>query len=124
TRPGIALYGAPPAASLVSHIRPVVTARARILQLRHARIGDSVGYGATAGIARDSVLAVTGAGYADGLFGAASGSGVPLRAGRAGAVGWIAGQRFPVVGRVSMDLTVFDVTDVPGVREGDFVELF
>jgi alanine racemase len=125
TRPGIALYGAAPCAALAEHVRPVVTARTRIGQLRHAGAGETVGYGATATLARDSVLAVTGAGYADGLFRAASGSGVPLRNGKvAGAHGWIAGHTVPVVGRVSMDLAVFDVSGVPGVAEGDFIELF
>lgn len=126
TRPGIALYGAAPCPALAPHLRPVATARARILQLRHARAGTAIGYGATATLHRDSLLAVAGAGYADGLLRAASGSGVPLRAGGSeGAAGWIAGRRVPLVGRVTMDLATFDVTDVRhAVHEGAFIELF
>lgn len=126
-RAGIVLYGAPPVAALEGVVRPVVTARARILQLRQASAGEMVGYGAAALLTRDSVLAVTGAGYADGLLRAASGAGVAHRSSEsAGAQGSIAGRLVPVIGRISMDLTIFDVTDVPAgsVNEGDFIELF
>jgi alanine racemase len=125
TRPGIALYGAAPVPALAGRLRPVVTACARILQLRHAKAGETVGYGGAQRLERDSVLATVGAGYADGLARAASGAGVEARAsGRPGAMGWIAGSLVPVVGRISMDLTVFDVTGAPHVAEGDFIELF
>jgi alanine racemase len=126
-RAGIVLYGAPPVAALDGVVRPVATARARILQLRQAMAGEIVGYGAATTLSRDTTLAVTGAGYADGLLRAASGAGVDQRAGGTpGAQGWIAGHRVPVIGRISMDLTIFDVTDVPAgtVNEGDFIELF
>lgn len=126
-RAGIVLYGAPPVAALDGVVRPVATARARVLQLRRARSGEIVGYGGAARLQRDSLLAVTGAGYADGLLRAASGAGVDQRVGGTpGAQGWIAGHRVPVIGRISMDLTIFDVTDLPAgsVGEGDLIELF
>src|SRR5690606_18882728 len=65
-RAGIVMYGAPPVAALEAVVKPVATARARVLQLRRADAGQIVGYGAAARLTRDSVLAVTGAGYADG----------------------------------------------------------
>ncbi len=108
-------------------MRPVVTAEARIVQLRHAKAGETASYGATAVLARDTVIAIAAVGYADGYLRAQSGTGVPLRqTGIGGGVGFLHGQRVPVLGRVTMDLTLFDVTDLPAgsVRAGDYIELF
>ncbi|MCR4266861.1 alanine racemase [Nitratireductor sp. ZSWI3] len=126
TRPGIALYGGSPIAGPENPMRPVVTAEARIAQLRHVPAGQSVSYGATP-VARDTLVAVASAGYADGYHRAASGAGVPLRqAVASGASGFVAGQRVPVIGRVTMDLTLFDVTALgpDTLQVGDFIELF
>ena len=122
TRPGIALYGGDSNAA-----RSVVTAEARIVQVRQAKAGETVSYGATVTLARDTTIAVAGAGYADGFPRASSGSGVPLReAMPQGGAGAIQGMRVPVLGRVTMDFTMFDVTDLPAgsVEEGDWIELF
>ncbi len=119
TRPGIALYGgralegAPPMA-------PVVRLLARIATVREAEAGETVGYGASHTLSRRSRIAVVTAGYADGyirLFGASDV--------RPGAHGFIGLHEVPVLGRVSMDLTAFDVTDVPEplARRGGWVEL-
>ena len=127
TRPGIALYGGEAVNGMDNPMRTAVTAEARILQIREARSGEAVSYGGTATLSRDSRLAVVSAGYADGYLRALSGSGVPLReTGIPGAFGFIAGHKVPVVGRVTMDLTIFDVTDVPAgaISAGDYVELF
>ncbi|GIL03040.1 MAG: alanine racemase, biosynthetic [Alphaproteobacteria bacterium] len=113
TRPGIALYGGEAVNRSAGPMMPVATFEARILQLRRARKGETVGYGATTTLARDSVLAIAGVGYADGYLRAASGAGVPQRQLGAGASGAIAGRPVPVVGRISMDATAFDVTDLP-----------
>lgn len=118
-RPGIALYGGgchPQAQS-----EPVVIAEARVLQLRQANAGETVGYGATRTLTRDSRIAVLGAGYADGYLRAAGGTDE-----RPGASVYIAGRRAPLLGRVSMDLVAADVTDIPDdeVRRGDWAELF
>lgn len=126
TRPGVALFGGRPAAGMADVIRPVATAEARVAQLRHVAAGRSVSYGATP-VARDTLIAVASIGYADGYPRTASGGGVPLRAAVAeGAAGFIHGARVPVVGRVTMDLTMFDVTalGVDGVKVGDAIELF
>lgn len=126
TRPGIELYGGMAGAAGFAP-RTVVTAQARVLQVRRAARGEAVGYGAAMRLMRDSELAIAGAGYADGLPRAASGAGVPLRAALpGGAMGFIRGQRVPVAGRISMDLTIFDVTGLgaDAVAPGDMIELF
>lgn len=126
TRPGIALYGGEAVSGVPNRMRPVVTAEARVLMLRHAHAGQSVSYGAAHGLARNSRIAVCGVGYADGFHRSASGAGVPLRKSVAeGAFGAINGVRVPVLGKITMDLTMFDVTDLPegAVKPGDWVEL-
>lgn len=127
TRPGIAIYGGEALDGVKNPSRPVVTAETRILQIRHAKAGEPVSYGATHVLARDSRLAIVSTGYADGYHRALSGSGVPLRqAVHEGGFGFVAGRRVPVAGRITMDLTIFDVTDVPEneIQAGDYIELF
>ncbi|MDZ5696279.1 alanine racemase [Chelativorans sp. M5D2P16] len=125
TRPGIALYGGAPNGTKPNPMRQVVTAEARIAQVRRAKAGETVSYGATP-LARDTIIAVASTGYADGYHRAASGGGVPLRAVDGGASGFFHGQAVPVLGRVTMDLTLFDVTDLGAddVAVGDHIELF
>lgn len=126
TRPGIALYGGV-APTDQCPIRAVVKAQARIIQVRSAQAGDAVGYGGAAVLRRDTLIAIAAAGYADGYHRAGSGAGVPLRqSGEVGAFGYIGGKRVPVLGRISMDMTAFDVTDLgaDAVTAGDMIELF
>ena len=114
-RPGIGLYGGNPQPAKPNPFQVAVRLTARILQLRRAGKGETVGYGATFRTNRPSLLATAGVGYADGLMRAISNRG-------AAAVG---GVRAPIVGRVSMDLVTLDVTDVPGtLRTGMDVEFF
>lgn len=127
TRPGIALYGGEAVNRAENPMQVVATAKARILQIRRAPAGSTVSYGATVRLPRDTKIAVCAVGYADGYLRSLSGSGIPLRDTDAPApVASLHGQAIPVLGRVTMDLTMFDVTDVVGqkVRCGDFVELF
>lgn len=127
TRPGIALYGGEPISGEANPMRPVVHAEARILQIRQARAGEFVSYGATHRLTRDSRLAIVGAGYADGWQRALSGSGIRLRDPvPEGGHGIAAGQTVPIVGRVTMDLTTFDITGLAenAVRTGDYIGLF
>lgn len=127
TRPGVALFGGVAVEGIENPLRPVVTAEARVIQIRHVRAGETASYGATVTLDRDTVIAVAATGYADGYHRALSGSGVPLRkAVAAGGTGFVAGHEVPVLGRVTMDLTLFDITDVPedAVTEGDWIELF
>lgn len=126
TRPGIALYGGEPVTGAVAPMRPVVTAEAQVLTVRTAMSGQTVSYGAAHTLTRDSRIAVCGVGYADGFHRSASGAGVPLRSAVAeGAYGAVGGVRVPVIGKITMDLTMFDVTDLPedAVSAGDWIEL-
>lgn len=111
TRPGIALYGGTPRHEAKGHIRQVVFPEARVLQLRTVRAGESVGYGATWRAAHDTRVAVTNMGYADGYLRSHAGSGGATWQGRA----------LPLIGRVSMDLTAFDASDIVGLDEGEWL---
>lgn len=117
-RPGSALYGVNPSPGRPNPMRQVVRLEAPVLQVREIPAGATVGYGAAWTAPRPSRIATVAAGYADGYLRALSGQ---------GAVGWAvghpAGRPVPLVGRVSMDLLTFDVTDLPGVAPGDMVEL-
>lgn len=127
TRPGIALYGGRTSTKTSREMLPVVTALAHIIAVRKAAAGETVSYGATAQLHRDSRLAVCSVGYADGYRRSLSGAGTVLRQhAPEGACGFVHGHKVPVVGRVTMDLTVFDVTDVPEglFKPGDSIELF
>lgn len=126
TRPGIALYGGNPVASLTTVMDCVVTAKARVLQIRQAKAGQTVSYSAAQVLSRDTTIAVLGIGYADGFHRSLSGAGVPLRSAiEQGGHAAFDGVKVPVIGKVTMDLTMFDVTDLgPGVvKPGDWLEL-
>jgi alanine racemase len=110
-RPGIGLYGGGPEPREGEKPRTVVTLTSPILQLREVKSGETVGYGATWAADRDMTLATVGLGYADGFLRAASNRGM----------GVIAGQKRPIVGRVSMDLIVVDVTGTNAAL-GDEIE--
>jgi alanine racemase len=99
-RAGIGLYGGNPFARAPSPVAPVVTLEGRILQLRQVAAGESIGYGATFTAPAPMEVAVVGLGYGDGL--------PRLLSNRGEAV--LHGRRCPIVGRISMDLTVIDVT--------------
>jgi alanine racemase len=114
TRPGLALYGGVPRPEAVDHIRQVVRPRAQILQRRTIRGGESVGYGATYVADRQREAAILNIGYADGYLRGFSGTGHALA--DDGAV-------LPLLGRVSMDLVVIDVTERPSLGEGDWLEI-
>lgn len=126
-RPGIALYGGNPFTGLPNPMAPVVTAEARVVQVRQVKAGQTVSYGATMTLDRDTMIAVASIGYADGYPRGGSGAGVALRSvNPAGAYGFLHGRAVPALGRITMDLTLFDVTDLaPGsVGNGDWIELF
>ena len=126
TRPGIAIYGAEAVNDVPNPMRQVVSAKTRILQVRRAKMGETVGYGATHTLSRDSRIAICSVGYADGYHRAMSGSGVPVREARKpGGMGAVGRHLVPVLGRVSMDLTAFDVTDIPDseLEAAEWVEL-
>jgi alanine racemase len=104
-----------------------------IVQFKDVARGDQVGYGATYQVTKPERHATLAVGYADGYHRAASGSGVPLSENGGGGFGFLNGCKVPIVGRISMDLTAFDITDVPdgsvnqgnwpGKWPGDWIEL-
>ncbi len=120
TRPGIALYGGRASTSGANPVEPVLWLFGRIAQVRWAEAGETVGYGAAQTLKRRTRIATVTAGYADGYFRSASASDS-----REGPPGYIGDDRLPLLGRVSMDLIMFDATDVPDecVRRGGFIEL-
>ena len=118
-RPGLAVYGhclplehASSAGRVVNALQPALTWKTHVIGVREVVAGETVGYGATFTATQPMKLALIPVGYADGFRRAAS-SGV--------GDGWvvIAGQRTRVVGRVSMNLTVVDVTSLSEVAVGD-----
>jgi len=119
-RPGCALYGINPTPEADNPMQPVVELKARIVQIRNIERGDTVGYGGTWTARRPTRLAIVSAGYADGYFRAAS-----ANDGTRGAEVVVAGKRCPIAGRISMDLTAVDITDLDknAVRRGHMVTL-
>lgn len=113
TRPGIALYGGIVRNELRDKIQQVVFPKAAIIQVRQAPKGATIGYNGTYTAPQDMRLGIISLGYADGYLRGFS---------NAGHV-YFAGQALPVVGRVSMDLTIVDITSHPHIREGDWVDI-
>lgn len=101
--------------SMLAQVRtePVFSFHTRVALVKRLPAGTSISYGRTHVLRRDTTVAILSAGYADGLPRAASNRGQVL----------IRGQRCPVLGRITMDQTVVDVTEVPGVAGGDEVIL-
>ena len=101
-------------------MKPVVELTGRILQIRSVARDQTIGYGATWTARRNSRIAVVAAGYADGLLRSASASDE-----RPGGSAIIAGNRCPIVGRISMDLMTVDISDLPdrAVHRGEVATL-
>ncbi len=113
-RPGIYLYGGHPLAGSgaeaeIAPPRPVAAVRARIVLVREVPPGSTVGYGATYAAPGPERWATLAIGYGDGY---------PRKLGNRG-FALVHGKRVPVRGRISMDMTVVDVSSVPDVRPGD-----
>ena len=109
-RPGLLLYGYHTAkqGAVPDDVRPILTWKTTVAHLHHIQRGDSVSYNRTFIANRPSLIAVLPVGYADGYNRLLSNRGAVL----------IGGRRVPVVGRVCMDMTMVDVTDLPGVEIG------
>ena len=116
-RPGLMLYGYNPLEAALDgpriDVRPALSLVTRIAFLKRTPAGVPISYGRTFVTKRESLIATTPVGYADGYARGLSNRGEAL----------VRGTRVPVAGRVCMDMTMLDVTDVPGVREGDDVVL-
>ena len=115
-RPGIATYGHAPSedAEGILDLRPLMTVRTTVAQLREIPAGTSISYGRTYTAERDMRVAVLPIGYADGLLRGLSGK-VSFR---------IRGRMARSVGRICMDMCMVDVSEIPGVRVGDEAALF
>jgi alanine racemase len=119
-RPGAALYGVNPTPGQPNPMQGVVQLTGRILQIRGVASDETVGYDATWTAKRPSRIAVVALGYADGVMRAGSGTDE-----RPGGTAIVAAQRCPIIGRISMDLTCIDITDLPdgAVHRGDLATL-
>jgi alanine racemase len=112
-RPGVVLYGGGPFQRPDPRVAAVATFEAPILQIRDVPPGDSVGYDGIWTAPTPTRVATIAAGYADGV----------LRAQSPGGYGWLDGGRWPLLGRVSMDLIALDVTGCAAARPGAMVQL-
>jgi len=109
-RPGLMLYGYGADAQRAQEpLSPVLSLTAKVLQVRSVPAGQTVSYSRDFTTRRASKLAVLSIGYADGYPRALSNRGAVL----------LHGRRAPIVGRVCMDLTIVDVTDIPAAQVGD-----
>ena len=110
-RPGLVVYGVNPlpVPQSLLELAPVLSFKTQVMQVRTVQRGCSVGYGNSFTASRDSRIATLSVGYADGLMRALSNSAYVL----------IRGQRLPIVGKISMDLTLVDATEATNVEVGD-----
>lgn len=111
TRPGLALYGGIPRREFATTIRQTAYPEAAVIQVRHLQAGDRIGYNATQVADRPIRAGVIALGYADGYLRCWSGKGRFL----------FRGNDLPVLGRISMDLTIVDLTKAPDCGEGDWL---
>lgn len=115
-RPGIILYGMEPSES-IRHpldLQPAMELKTVISQKKEIPAGATVSYGRTFTASQGTVVATVPIGYADGYPRHFSGKAQML----------VRGKRAPIIGRVCMDQLMLDVTDIPGVEEGDVVTVF
>ncbi len=119
-RLGIGLYGVDSSNSGKSdsyrmNLQTVATLKSTVAQVKHLKKGESVSYNRKGVIEKESVIATVRIGYADGY---------PRRLGNGTGKVWVKGKLAPVIGTVCMDMFMIDVTDIPGVQEGDDVIIF
>ncbi len=113
-RPGLMLYGSSPLPAMQEELRPALSWKARVVLVREVAKGDSISYGRTFIASEPMRVAVLAVGYADGFPRQASGNGAGVLLG---------GDRCPLLGRVTMDQIVVDVSACPGVQAGDAATL-
>ncbi len=114
-RLGIGLYGIDSAGSHRLDLQEVSTLKTTIAQIKHLHEGDTIGYNRKGIAVNGTVIATVRIGYADG-YARALGNGVGKM--------WINGLLAPTIGIISMDMTMIDITGIPGVKEGDEVVVF
>jgi len=112
-RPGIALYGSEPVADQALGLKPVMTLSGAVMQIREISAGTPISYDATFRARAAMRVAVVSLGYADGLPRDLSNRGHAF----------FNGYKLPIIGRICMDYTMLDVTDIP-IKPGDCVEFW
>ena len=115
-RVGLMQYGLPPSSgSFLASLRPepVLSFHARVVLVKDLPAGTAVSYNRTKTLSRPTRVAIVAVGYGDGVPTAASNRGFFL----------VRGQRCPILGRVTMDQTIVDITDVPSVAVGDIATI-
>jgi alanine racemase len=115
TRPGLMLYGVSPLAEHQKKLSTVMRLKSRVTLSRWLPAGHGISYGREYVTSQPTKVATVGIGYGDGYPRHLSGKGVEV---------FVGGRRCPILGRVTMDQIMIDVTHVPHVKEGDEVELF
>lgn len=113
TRPGLALYGGVPREELAEHIRPVARVEAQLLQTRNLSPGEGVGYNATYIAPTHMRVGTVSVGYADGF----------LRSRGPGNALHHEGRALPILGKVSMDMVVVDLSGAPGIEAGAWLDV-
>lgn len=114
-RPGLMLYGISPLPTHQDKLHNVMSLKSRVTLIRELPAGHGVSYGRAFITTRPTKVATIGIGYGDGYPRHLSGQGAEV---------WIRGQRHPLLGRVTMDQIMIDVTDHPEIEVGDEVEVF
>lgn len=114
SRPGLMLYGVAPLPGFQERLTTVMTLKSRVTLVRLLPAGHGVSYGRQFVTTRPTRVATVGIGYGDGYPRHVSGNGPDV---------WIRGRRFPILGRITMDQVMVDVTESE-VAEGDEVEMF
>ena len=114
-RPGLMLYGVPPVANAEISLRPVMNLKSRIAVIRDLPAGHGISYGRTFITTRPTKVGTIGIGYGDGY---------PRVAPEQNPEVFIRGRRVPLLGRITMDQVMADLTDLPECSPGDEVELF
>ena len=113
TRPGLSLYGGVPRSELSQHIQQVAFPQAAIIQTRQIDAGESVGYNAAFTAEKPMRVGVVSLGYADGYLRCWNGAGALMHDDR----------RLRLLGKVSMDMIVIDLSNAPELGEGDWLEV-
>lgn len=114
-RLGIGLYGVAGKAEANLGLQPVATLRSTIAQLKRLHPGETVSYNRRGEVQRESLIATVRIGYADGYS---------RKLGHGAGKMLVKGQLVPTIGTICMDMTMIDVTDIPGIAEGDEVIIF
>ena len=114
-RLGIGLYGIGASEEVSKSLLKVHTLKAKILQIRTLNANEGIGYHFKGRTTKTSIIATVGIGYADGLIRQCGNGNFYFR---------VNGEKAPIIGNVSMDMTTIDITHIPNVKAGDHVIIF